>query len=393
MKDILKQIGSSLLVTFLLAGCSGAFGNSTPTPDSSQTDKKTPIVNATGIIVPEKWSSLSLANAGVVEDVLVHDGDVVVEGQVLIRLQGKESFEAAVAAAELDFLSAQKKLDDLNTNHNEVRAKAQLRLADAVKALDKAQEKREGKNYQRANESILDTARADYILALDEFEKAKDIWAYFEDRDEKDINRAGALSLFAAARLKKDKALWNLNYLESRPDDMEIAQAEGQLVVAKAEFEAAQREWDKVKNGPDAVELQLAEAGLLNTKKQLESARTELENVELKAPFAGTVNKVTVRLGEYVTPGQLVLTLADLKNLKVETTDLNEIDVARVNMGDVVTVTFDALPDLIVNGKVSGIGSKSAEGSGVTYPVTILMDKIPEGLRWGMTAFVDIQIK
>jgi HlyD family secretion protein len=393
MRHIKKSMLCFLVIAILTVGCSGEGGEATPTPEGGEAPELTSVVNATGIIVPEKWSDLSLQNPGVIEDVLVNEGEVVKAGQVLIRMKGKEGFEASVAAAELAFLSAQKKIDDLNTDHIEVRAAAQLRLANAVKALDKAKDRREAKDFKRANESILDTAKADYILALDAFEKADDMWAYYEDRPENDVTRAGVLSLFAAARLQKDKALWNLNYLESLPDDMEVAQAEGELVVAKAEMEAAQREWDKVKNGTDAVEMQLAEAGLLNAEKQLESARSALENVELKAPFNSTVNTITIRQGEYVIPGQVVLTLADLENLKVKTTDLNEIDVARVNLDDPVRVTFDALPDLVVTGRVTAIGSKSAEGSGVTYPVTVIMDEIPAGLRWGMTAFVDIEIK
>jgi multidrug resistance efflux pump len=388
-----KLLLSIFLLAFLAAGCSGGGGKTTPTPEGDEASRPAPVVNATGVIIPEKWSDLSLQNPGVIEEILVEKGEPVRAGQVLLRIQGREGFEAAVAAAELDYLSAQKAIDDLNSSHNEVRAAAQLRLANAVKALDKAQEKREGKDYQRAHQSYLDTARADYILALDEFEKAEDMWAYYEDRSENDVTRAGVLSLFAAARLKKDKALWNLNYLESLPDDMEVAQAEGELVVARAELEAAQKEWEKVKNGPDAVEMQLANARLLNTEKQLGAARTALENAELKAPIDGIVNTITIRAGEYVVPGQVVLTLADLQNLIVETTDLNEIDVARVNVGDLVEITFDALPDMVVAGRVTNIGSKSAEGSGVTYPVTVVMDEIPEGLRWGMTAFVDIMIK
>lgn len=388
-----KKLLLSLLVLAFLAGCSAGGDKTTPTPEGGEDSRPAPVVNATGVIIPEKWSDLSLQSAGVIEEILVEKGEPVREGQVLLSIQGREGFEAAVAAAELDYLSAQKAIDDLNSSHNEVRAAAQLRLANAVKALDKAQEKREGKDYQRAHQSYLDTAKADYILALDEFEKAEDMWAYYEDRSEEDVTRAGVLSLYAAARLKKDKALWNLNYLESLPDDMEVAQAEGELVVAKAEREAAQKEWDKVKNGPDAVEMQLANARLLNAEKQLASARTVLENAELKAPIDGTVNTISIRSGEYVIPGQVVLTLADLQNLIVETTDLNEIDVARVNIGDPVEITFDALPDLVVNGRVTNIGSKSAEGSGVTYPVTVVMDEIPEGLRWGMTAFVDIMVK
>jgi hypothetical protein len=40
---------------------------------------------------------------------------------------------------------------------------------------------------------------------------------------------------------------------------------------------------------------------------------------------------------------------------------------------------------------VSRIAPKSTEGAGVNYPVIITLDEIPAALRWGMTAFVDIE--
>jgi HlyD family secretion protein len=290
-------------------------------------------------------------------------------------------------------LSAQRKLDDLYKNHNVVRAEAQLRLADAVKALDKAEEKRVGKNYQRAGTAILDQARADVILADDEFKKADELWSYYQDRDENDITRAGVLSMFAAARLKLDKARWNLNYLESLPDSMEVAQAEGGLVVAKAELEDAQRQWDKVKNGPDPEDVKMLEGELQNTKKQLESVRSALDDMELKAPFAGTTSKISVREGEWVNTGQNAMLLADLSQLQVETTDLNEIDVARIKEGAPVEITFDAVPDVRLQGIVERIAARSSEGSGVNYTVTVSMENPPDKLRWGMTAFVDIKVE
>ena len=85
--------------------------------------------------------------------------------------------------------------------------------------------------------------------------------------------------------------------------------------------------------------------------------------------------------------------MADLENLRVETTDLNEIDVAQIEIGDKAIVTFDALPDVVVEGEVTRVAQKAAEGSGVNYTVVILLDEIPEKLRWGMTAFVDIEVE
>ena len=61
-------------------------------------------------------------------------------------------------------------------------------------------------------------------------------------------------------------------------------------------------------------------------------------------------------------------------------------------VGDTAIVTFDALPEQVLEGTVVSIAPKAAEGSGVNYPVILKLNKIPPELRWGMTAFVDIEI-
>ncbi|MCP4287858.1 MAG: HlyD family efflux transporter periplasmic adaptor subunit, partial [Gammaproteobacteria bacterium] len=81
---------------------------------------------------------------------------------------------------------------------------------------------------------------------------------------------------------------------------------------------------------------------------------------------------------------------ADLNNLRVETTDLSEIDVAKLQVGFEAEVTFDAFPELTLVGTVTRISPKAAQGSGVNYTVVVELTDIPDGLRWGMTAFVDI---
>jgi HlyD family secretion protein len=395
MKTQRMNIVLSIVVAFVLfslTACgTGGKASSTPTP-AAKVESST-FVSATGIVVPSRWTMLSIPATGVVESVTGKENQIVNSGDVLLRLKGKAAQEAAVSAAEVAQLTAQRKLDNLSKDHNVVRAAAQLRLADAVKALDKAQEKREAKDYQRASTAYLDQAKADVILAEDEFDKANDLWSYYQDRDDDDITRAGILSMFAAARLARDKARWNLNYLQSLPDGMEVAQAEGALVVAKAELEEAQRQWDKVKNGPDPDDQKQLEGELQNAIKQLEAARSTLADLELKAPFAGTTSKINVREGEWVNPGQNALLLADLSQLQVETTDLNEIDVARIVEGAPAEITFDAVPDLKIQGVVERIAARSSEGSGVNYTVTIKMDERPEKLRWGMTAFVDIKVE
>ena len=66
---------------------------------------------------------------------------------------------------------------------------------------------------------------------------------------------------------------------------------------------------------------------------------------------------------------------------------------AQIVIGDKAIITFDALPDLVLAGTVISIAPKAAPGSGVNFPVTLELDEIPPELRWGMTAFVDIELE
>lgn len=334
-----------------------------------------------------------MKTAGIVEAVLVEEAQQVVPGQVLVRLQGQDSLRSAVAEAESQVLAAQQALDNLNEGHPSTLAQAQLRLAQAEKALKKAKDQRTGKNYKRANPDLIAVAKANYLMAKDEFKQAEESWSYFAGKDEEDINRAFALSQYENARKKRDQSLWNLNYLESMPDQLEVNVSQGELVVAQAEYDAAKLDWDRVKNGPDTRQVSLAQARLKSTQTQLEAAHKDLDALELKAPFAGTISRLSIHKQEWTIPGQPILVLADLSRLRVETTDLNEIDAAQIRLNDLVNVTFDALPDVKIIGKVARIGTQASQGAGVNYPVLIELAEAPSKLRWGMTAFVDIQIK
>jgi len=118
------------------------------------------------------------------------------------------------------------------------------------------------------------------------------------------------------------------------------------------------------------------------------------DQATLSAPFDGTVALIQVRAGEQVLPGTPVLMLGDLRALQVETTDLDEVDVARVQSGQRVALTFDALPDKVLAGRIVRIAPMAVRGQGATtYTAVIAFDEIDPALRWGMTAFVDIEVE
>ena len=133
-----------------------------------------------------------------------------------------------------------------------------------------------------------------------------------------------------------------------------------------------------------------AESKAAQAQAALESAQASLAQTILIAPFDGTVTSIGVIPGELAQADQIVLTLARLDTLQIETTDLSERDIVRVKIGQRVNVSIAAL-DVTVTGKVIRISPIAKTiGGDVVFPVTIQLDKQPAGLLWGMTAEVEI---
>lgn len=385
----------AVILVLMLAACSGADATPTESVDPSAAENFTPVVSATGIVKPEKWATLSFATGGQVTELLAQRGDLIKQGDVIARLGNVEQARAALSTAQLELINARQALDNLYENAELFSAQAQLALANARDMLDDADYNwRVQQEGYRASDETIDEAEANLVLAENEVDRAKAAYDRLSGRSEDDPARALALSNLSAARQHRDAIIRRLNWYKGFPTDIEQAILDAELAEAEAQVSTAEREYEKVKDGPDPEALELAEARLANAEAAVQAADKALADVELQATFAGTVSEVYIREGEFVGPGQPIIVLANLENLIVETTDLNEIDVAQIAIGDTATVTFDALPDVALQGTVSYIAPKASEGTGVNYPVEIRLDEtLPESVRWGMTAFVDIELE
>jgi len=176
----------------------------------------------------------------------------------------------------------------------------------------------------------------------------------------------------------------------SSPDlEYSILQAEAAVRTAESDYEY----WKL----PRRVQNQIVERGPVAEKeleiarRTLDTALAQLTQTQLVAPFAATVISIEVQPGEFVQPGQVVVLLARLDNLKIETTDLSELNVAAVEIGQPTTVFIDAL-DKEFQGKVTAISPISGTiGGDIVYTVTIQLGEQPKDLLWGMSADVEIQ--
>jgi multidrug resistance efflux pump len=173
------------------------------------------------------------------------------------------------------------------------------------------------------------------------------------------------------------------------------------IAVAEAGVKEAEAALAAVRAGATDQEIAIAKAGVEEARAGLgaaqaayEMAEASLADYQLVAPYASTVARISTHLGEFVSPSVPVVSLGNTADWYVETDDLTEIDVVQVAVGQPVKVTIDAIPGRDFSGVVTEIAPRSETKRGdVTYTVTIkLNDANNAPLRWGLTAFVDINV-
>jgi HlyD family secretion protein len=200
------------------------------------------------------------------------------------------------------------------------------------------------------------------------------------------LERAIAVDAEAAAALSLVE--------EAQPDDpttvseLQLEQAEARLAQASAGVNQAEALVAQAQ-----AALDLARAGLEAARAAQAAAEAQLAQATLTAPFAGTVARVNLEMGELATPAVPAIILADLSRWQVRTVDLAESDVVIIRPGQPATITLDALPGETLRGTVTEISTLAETNRGnVTYAVTIALDGADARLRWGMTAFVDVRV-
>lgn len=374
---ILLCLGAASL---LLAGCGlQVRAQADPTPTVSA-PVEAPGIIAEGRLKPVESAWLGFERMGRAAEVLVEEGQNVEKGQVLVRLEGEESFQAALRTAELELLSAQQALDELNDKAALASESAWTALVEARQAALDAQEALDELDTDEYQEEI-DDAWVAVRDARDALEDAQEEFEEVQELDEDNPERRDAEDELESAQTEYDEALREYERLKNDLDAARAAAAQ-----AEAAVEVAQREYEKRQDGPDPDELVLAQARVENAEAQMAAAQAALEDLELVAPFAGVVTNVDITAGEQVSAGQPLIQLADFSAWVVETTDLTEIDVVLLDPDEPVIIIPDALPEVKLKGEVERISEGYSERAGdILYNVRIRLQESDPRLRWGMT--------
>lgn len=175
--------------------------------------------------------------------------------------------------------------------------------------------------------------------------------------------------------------------LEDERNDLNTAA----FSAAEANLRLAEEVMDRLSDneGIDPDAYAAAQARLATANASIASAEAALAALELNASMDGTVIDLGLQAGQRVLAGEPVMTLADLSQWVVVTTNLNETEVVALEVGQPAQVRLEALPGLVLTGEVARIASRFVENQGeVTYAVTVLLEQSDPALRWGMTASV-----
>jgi HlyD family secretion protein len=144
-----------------------------------------------------------------------------------------------------------------------------------------------------------------------------------------------------------------------------------------------------LRDGTDALDLESARLSVRQRENALQDARETLADYFVRAPFAGTIAKVNVGRYESVTSGTSIATL--ISKEKIAEIALNEVDVAKIRVGQKTTLTFDAIEDLALTGQVVELDTVGTVSQGVvTYTVKIRLDVDDERVRPGMSVSANI---
>jgi multidrug resistance efflux pump len=409
------------------------------------------MISASGTIEATQVS-LAPEMGGKVVEILANKGDTVQAGKVLIRFEDAllqaqlgqaqaalaqaqanydlvaaglphEQREVAIVASELELINAQQAIDELFEKTELIAAQAYQAVVKAEQAVEDAQEYLD--NLQSPAPQVhIDQAKATLLLSKIRLDDARKDYEPYENKPENNKIRAALFSEFVEAETIYDGAVRRLNNLLGNAAELDIAEAEAGLELAKANLDEAEREYAQVKDRPDPDDLILAETRLAMAQanlaaaqadpspEQLAAARSQIavaqaaleviqaqiDKLALVAPIEGIVLSRSVEPGEVVVPGSPMMTLARLDDLTI-TVYVSEDRYGTINLGQDAQMVVDSFPGETFNATVVRIADQAEftprnvqteEGRRTTVFAVELSVENPNGkLKPGMPADVE----
>lgn len=292
-------------------------------------------LRVSGQVQPIRQVNVSPRESGRLAELLVDQGDEVVAGQVLARMDYGD-LASGIRQAQARIQELQARLAELQAGERpQVIAAAQARV---------------------------DAARSQVRLAERELERIQTL-----------------VQQGVVARSELDQRL-------------------ARLEQAQADWQAAQQELERLRSGSRPETLQQIQAQIAQAEAELAQRQSRLAEAEIRAPFSGVVVQRFAEVGSFVTPttaasdataasSSSILALAQGIEVRAE---VPEAQIAQVRVGQPVEIRSLAYPDRVVQGRVKRIAPATVVVREVTvFRVMIELEAGADFLRTGMNVSVD----
>jgi HlyD family secretion protein len=405
-------------------------------------------VSESGAVEPVRVVEIKSRVPGRIETLLVDEGTIVEQGQLLARIdpreikqqveQGSAQVESARASAqrarialEMEVKQARLQLQQAQIRYEQALREAetqptltQAALKNAENALKSAQENlrllREVKHPQervelanalRDAETRLQEARRNYERLQALLEKG------YVSRQQVDAAHTQLVAAESQLRnlQQRQQQLAQQHAIELESARLQVESAQSDLERARASavqdelkrkaLEAARADLENARLRLRDIEmrqleLQQARASEKQAVSQFQNLMIQLSETDVRAPIRGVVTRRYREVGELVMSGTTgfgegtpILQVADLSQMRVRL-NLNELDVAKVRVGMPVEITIDALPERKFRGVVRKIApaaqsnpqQQTASLGVVRFAVEVYLNQTDDALRPGMTA-------
>ena len=168
-----------------------------------------------------------------------------------------------------------------------------------------------------------------------------------------------------------------LNIKQTIQSDKDSLVADDRTIAEKTES------LKKLQVGTDPLDIKAQQLSITQRQNALYDAQNTYADYFVRAPFDGVVAAINVKRGD-TTGSTSAVTM--ITQQKIADISLNEVDVAKIKVGQKATLTFDALPDLTITGDVASIDTLGTiTQSVVTYNVKISFDTQDVRVKPGMS--------
>lgn len=200
---------------------------------------------------------------------------------------------------------------------------------------------------------------------------------------------------------KRDLVRYRILYRKDEVSGRTRDQAQTAVERAQANVARLQQIHDKLVEGTRKEEIAVARANLREAQQALRLSRVRLGYTRLVAPLSGVVLVRQAELGEVLQPGAPVVTVGDLDHVWVRVY-VPETDLGRVRLGQQVTVRTDSYPGKSYRGRISFLSSAAeftpksvqtqAERVTLVYRAKVDVDNPNQELKPGMPADVYVPL-